>query len=221
MAEETNILKNLSINFIICCYFGQSEDLIKAAIDRAYIDMASHTLIWPDGKTTNSKWECRKDASDEIRQHLRSYPGGSDSFDDWYKDTICAIEKPYEKQGVTLSAGQTHKWLNMTIKYIYVFSNILESDDSRLNDVESFLRGTCEKDYQAPIDRNVLKETGLDKCFSPWSKLKPDEYAELQKTLKSENDFLWELTNWESFAEKYKEVDKQSYEYYLKHIAGS
>ena len=43
----------LSKNFLVCCYFGQSEDLIKAAIDRAYVDMASHTLQY--NKFTNDE----------------------------------------------------------------------------------------------------------------------------------------------------------------------
>ena len=34
-------LKTLSINFLICCYFGQAENLGQAAIDSAYVDMAS------------------------------------------------------------------------------------------------------------------------------------------------------------------------------------
>ena len=29
--------KAVSLNFLVCCYFGQSKDLIKDAIDRAYV----------------------------------------------------------------------------------------------------------------------------------------------------------------------------------------
>ena len=41
-------VKTLSIIFLFCCYFGQSENLGKAAIDIAYVDMAAHTLKEPD-----------------------------------------------------------------------------------------------------------------------------------------------------------------------------
>ena len=43
-----------------------------------------------------------------------------------------------------------------------------------------------------------------------------DEYEEVMKSLKGEQDFLWEMSNWESFVEKYKENDKDSYDTYLR-----
>ena len=48
-------VKTLSIIFLICCYFGQSENLGKAAIDIAYVDMAAHTLKEPDESDRRKK----------------------------------------------------------------------------------------------------------------------------------------------------------------------
>ena len=62
--NEKNI-KELSLDFLICCYFGQSKDLVKAAIDRAYVDMASHTFTG-FGADYETKWECRYKASEYI-----------------------------------------------------------------------------------------------------------------------------------------------------------
>ncbi len=62
-------IKKQSLDFLICCYFGQSHDLIKAAIDRAYIDMASHTLKWPENAPKDSKWECRYKGTIRIIEH--------------------------------------------------------------------------------------------------------------------------------------------------------
>lgn len=39
-----NDLERKCHNFILQCYFGDMENPIDAAIDRAYVDMASHTL---------------------------------------------------------------------------------------------------------------------------------------------------------------------------------
>lgn len=128
-------LRNLSLDFLICCYFGQSKDLVRVAIDRAYVDMASHTMT---------------------------------SF----------------------------------------------KEDKKLKEISDFIMQTDVSEYSIPIDSYVMKEEGLDKSFGPWSRLDEKQYEKLQKNLK--NDFMWELTNWESFKEKYKEIDGESYEVYYK-----
>ena len=53
-------LTKKAYNFILQCYFGDMSDPVEAAIDRAYSDMASHTL--KGFKDYYEKWECRFEA---------------------------------------------------------------------------------------------------------------------------------------------------------------
>ena len=204
-------LKTLSLDFLICCYFGQSKDLVRAAIDRAYVDMASHTMISFKEEKTENKWDCRYRASKSIKNDLCNYPLDYNNYADWHNKAIDNIKGIY---GEKINDGQAQKWLNMTVKYIFVFANILEEEQKelKLKEISGFIEKTCVSDYNMPIDSYVMKEEGLDKSFDPWSRLDDKQYEKLQENLK--NDFMWELTNWESFKEKYKEIDRESYEAY-------
>ena len=107
-----NDYKKLSLNFLVCCYFGQSKDLVKPAIDRAYVDMASHTLVFQgfdkEEDKIKTKWKCRFDASQKIRTALEAYPMEKTSFDCWHSLVIHKIKEVYEPH-IGLSDGQSHK----------------------------------------------------------------------------------------------------------------
>ena len=72
---ENKNLSDTCLDFLICCYFGQSKDLLKAAIDRAYVDMASHTLIGLE--KYNKKWYYRYEAYKTISTAIIKYSEGS------------------------------------------------------------------------------------------------------------------------------------------------
>ena len=61
-----NDLERKCHNFILQCYFGDMENPIDAAIDRAYVDMASHTLKGFAEHQYQEKWELRFEASSKI-----------------------------------------------------------------------------------------------------------------------------------------------------------
>ena len=212
--NNTNELnKELALEFLVCCYFGKSEKLLGAAIDRAYVDMASHTL---EGfKDTNKKWDCRFNASNCIYNAIKNYPSSSTSYDDWHLNTIKTIKKCYSTPA--LEEGQAQKWLNMTVKYLYVFKCILGIDYPGLADAKSFLSNTNEKDYWPPVDSYILKGSGHPN-YMPWSGITNDKYKDLKISMDAENqDFIWELKNWETYREKYEDSPTEgSYKKHLK-----
>ena len=65
-----NDLERKCHNFILQCYFGDMENPIDAAIDRAYVDMASHTLKGFAEHQYQEKWELRFEASSKIKKAL-------------------------------------------------------------------------------------------------------------------------------------------------------
>lgn len=203
--------KKLALDFLICCYFGQSVDLCMGAIDRAYVDMASHTLHFINKDSVDEKWESRLNASNTILSRICNYSG---AFLKWHCETIEMIKERYNgklannNEEKTLTEGQAQKWLNMTVKYLYVFKVLLEKDDDRLKQIKTFLDETSEDYYKMPIDSYVLKEIGGN---PPWSGLSKEEY---EKT--SEKSFLWELEKWEELMQKYKKYDKGTYQRFYK-----
>ena len=212
---DSDELRTLSINFLICCYFGQSENLGKAAIDRAYVDMAAHTIDIPD---LDTRWESRYKASCVISSRLKEY-SPEIGFNEWHKETIAKIKEEYERN---LSEGQAQKWLNMTIKYLFVFSTLLGMEDKRLSKFIGFLTSTDASKYKIPIDGFVLRGSDIKEIKNKtWSKLGEDNsnsYGDVeQELIKKGYDFLWELKNWEKFSKKEKKnPDKSTYARYIK-----
>ena len=208
-------LRDLSMNFLICCYFGQSENLGKAAIDRAYVDMASHTI---NIDKLNTRWEYRYNASCVISSRLKEY-SPEIGFNEWHKETIAKIKEEYERN---LSEGQAQKWLNMTIKYLFVFSTLLGMEDKRLSKFNRFLTSTDASKYKIPIDGFVLRGSDIKEIKNKtWSKLGEDNsnsYGDVEQELINKGyDFLWELKNWEKISKKEKKnPDKGTYARYIK-----
>ena len=119
-----------------------------------------------------------------------------------------------------LTDGQAHKWLNMTIKYLFVF-NSLYSKDKRLASVEHFLNDTDIHDYKVPVDSYVLK--GVNHDDITWSKMDEERYGKAYERIMNKvgtgKGFLWELESWEDFLIDYRKYDCGSYaKYYNKHI---
>lgn len=222
MSED---LKLLSLKFLVCCYFGQSSGLIDAAIDRAYVDMASHTIHKCKFTDDDTKWECRKNASIKIKERLINYPCEKNSFDEWHSSTINEIKNQYN--GYNFTEGQANKWLNMTVKYLYVLKQLL-GDEFDGQECEIFFNNTKVEDYKIPIDSYILKGTGVGGSWSNFigeddNNSKKDIYQEKYQAVidnisEDKIPFIWELEKWEEYASKYAE--KSKYERYLDKKSG-
>lgn len=194
--------------FILYCYFGDMANPIEAAIDRAYIDMASHTLRG-FGKDYHIKWELRFMASEKIKEMLKNI---SKDYDDWHGKTCKIIQKIYNDKGIDFSYGQAQKWINMTTKYLYVFSLIFaDREDERLFVIPEAIIKHHEK-LHIPIDNYILSELQLDK-FAPWSKMDEDMYNECRNNFVGK-DIDWELENWNTVSNAKKVNDIASYARY-------
>ncbi|SKA62802.1 hypothetical protein SAMN02745111_00704 [Eubacterium uniforme] len=205
-------IKDLAINFLICCYFGQSENLGRVAVDRAYIDMASHTLKFND-EFKDERWKCRYNASVVLLDGLKNC---NKDFKEWHSSMVNALKMEYNGKlltdNKTLTEGQAQKWINMSIKYLYVFSVVLGKNDERLKDFTELLSISVEN-YNMPIDSYILKEKGYKNIS--WSKLNENEYKKIISEIEGANKFIWELEHWEEASQKHKEFNKDSYERYI------
>lgn len=125
-----------------------------------------------------------------------------DAFDAWHRQAREEIISIYAKNqpSVSLTHGQAQKWINITIKHLYVLDI---SDYSWLFD-----KGIIECLHVA-IDNIITKKAqqskdiNIAKPKNSWSSWDSDFYEKYQKELREkikamkEIPFVWEMENWE------------------------
>lgn len=193
---DVDILKSLK-----ALYFGDFTNPIKAASDRAYRDM-NRTIRFVAGvsKATRDKLkdEVYKVFVVELKDLNSKNIKSQDDFDKWHKKVSDEIKKIYSsKVGKdnggydTLTYGQTQKWINMTIKYLY----ILEAYS--FSGVFKFLHIPLDK-YILNIVEDKLKISRPILVWSRWDNY--DEYLEYQKLIrdkiKPQVPLRWEFREW-------------------------
>lgn len=150
-------------DFLLRLYFGSGDDDLTRAIRRAYQDL-SRTVYG-----IGAHPEARPLAQETLRLELEALPTRDDvaaqsSFDAWHEDVCYKLSVAYEKGGYFgFCVGQAQKWLNMALKYIYVFG------EARLPGYAG-LYGFCH----VPIDNIVLNSSefeGLAQFCEAWSRI--------------------------------------------------
>lgn len=194
------------LDFLVYCIFGDMSEPADAIINRAYVDMASHTMR--DLKDVDEKWECRYNASNLIRESLAQLV--EEDFDSWHQKICNALIKEYPVD--KLSYGQAQKWINMVIKYTYVLKKLNVVPKSLF----TYVTDAHLLSFHPPIDSYILKDV-LSDSETKWSKMDYGEYETIRKDLKSRKfDFVRELHEWTEISEAQKEHDTNSYERYIK-----
>lgn len=200
--DEKDILE-----FFKYSYFGNLKDPIEAASNRAYRDMC-RTLDFKDideNDKKNFKEEVKAILKNIIKnedknQNINNIKN-QDEFDTWHHglcDNIiekCKKIEKYKKtdndkkEKIQLTYGQAQKWVNMTIKYLYILN------DHTFDNVFDFLH--------IPVDNYILdianKNFRIDKPKKPWSKWDEEQYRNYQNEIKLKikiAPLLWEFDNW-------------------------
>lgn len=191
--EMTKVDKD-ALDFLKVIYFGAITDPYEAASFRAYRDF-NRTLRFGD-MADEARIDLRKQATEILRERISNIAEEThmtqETFDTWHKETCGLIRQPYVKAGIEFSWGQAQKWLNMTIKYLYIV-------------------GTCTFDgvfqfCHIPVDNYVFeiahKELGVPVPKVRWSRWSDydSQYMTYQKELRSRikdcDPLRWEFKYW-------------------------
>lgn len=128
-----------------------------------------------------------------------------DTPTDKMKDVLIHRESNKRKESV-LYYGQAQKWINMTLKYMWMIG-LLDSD--AINELE------------VPIDNYILKAAYSEKYISSmpeyaWSQLYKEEYDSIQQQIKEKTGTLgeWECGVWIAQAALERKKDKKSKKLY-------
>lgn len=200
--EEKFMMKEKANDFLIFCYFGSRGNDIDSVINRAYVDMASHTMA--TFKNVNDKWKCRWLASGVIKKAIEVI---DKPYDEWHSDTCKNIISKYPDN--VLSYGQAQKWLNMTVKYVYVLKLL-----GKFENQYKYISDEHVSEFHVPLDSYILENILGDKS-TVWSKMDGDKYKEIRGKLTEKTyDFLDELQEWEELVMGTRKYDKDSYGFY-------
>lgn len=217
------------------------DNYVKWASDKAYLDMNRTMTFKEVGNTEKEKKDIqskraklRDDVTNEvIKQKFLKYSG--QDFYEWHEDVCNAIIKKYNNKLVKregnsrteeytdLTYGQAQKWLNMTIKYLWLIKRLgLVKDENEEGKKIIEIFSKYEKKFNIPLDsyiikyaekahsQNELKESINSSLIggSKWSKIDSyDNYKQYQKKLKraikESFPLEWELKHWHKAIEYY------------------
>ena len=173
----------------------------EGAAHKAYADMARRTLrIKEDSK---ERKVLKEQATKILRQAVEKLKKDSSDFPKWHEKSCNALIACY---GGQLSYGQAQKWLNMLLKYLYVYDvkgyETLFSQEEKITDLDM------------PVDSKVIdalrRKYNVKRPTAGWSVWDRNTYRAYQAAARSalqknasdiENSdeqipFYWELIHW-------------------------
>ena len=196
------IKASLSVNKYADSFLLYVRDFSGAA-NKAYADMARRTLRIKEGPKGRIK--LKKNATKVLRQAVESLKIDSSDFRKWHEKSCDALIACY---GGQLSYGQAQKWLNMLLKYLYVYD---------VKGYESLFAEERPRTMDLPVDTTVIKKLrkyGVNPPAIGWSKWDKGTYCAYQTSARDalwsaadiENPderipFYWELIHWSDASE--------------------
>lgn len=173
----------------------------EGAAHKAYADMARRTLRIKEN--SKERIALKKSATEILRQAVEKLKNDPSDFPKWHEKSCNALIACY---GGQLSYGQAQKWLNMLLKYLYVY------DVNGYETLFSSREGIAALDM--PVDSKVIealhRKYNVKRPTAGWSVWDRNTYRAYQAAARSalqknasdiENSdewipFYWELIHW-------------------------
>jgi hypothetical protein len=164
--------------YLLRVYFGSNPDRLFCCISRAYRDM--NRTLRGFSKTTESE-KVRTQGSGIVRSFLMSLTAAKDttliqaSFDTNHAATCRQLCEMFAGAGYgEFRVGQAQKWINMALKYVFVFGEERLPGYSR-----------CYWLAHIPLDNIILERLrplGAPHLTTSWSRVSSyEEYMAIQK----------------------------------------
>lgn len=178
-----------SYKFLSRVYCSNGNDTYERASERAYLDLCRTLRLNSMDMTSH-----RKEIADILRERIAGLLASSvdqQSYDHWHKAICDELVEYFSALDIGFTYGHAQKWVNMTMKYLYIL------DEADFSDIFDFLH--------VPIDSIVidLAKSMLDvsKPDFLWSKIPDyDSYftyqTKLRENIKDMSPMRWELKAW-------------------------
>lgn len=182
------------LDFLKAVYFGDFSDCMKAASSRAYRDM--NRTIRFNSLHSNIRIYLRERVTvifeREIPLLTSEVVKKQEDFDDWHFNICYAIRKLYRDNVVALTFGQAQKWVNMTLKYLYIL------EKNSFEEIFCYLHVPLDN-YVFDIVRDVLEIERPKIAWSKWDEY-DKEYLLYQKKIREKvkecEPLRWEFRFW-------------------------
>lgn len=199
---ETKVDKDI-LDYLKAIYFGDLTDPLKAANSRAYRDM--NRTIRFNGLPDATRLALREKVNAVFDAELTKLKSDSitsqDEFDAWHHSVSDNIKKLYLDEGVNLTYGHAQKWINMTIKYLYM----LEANS--FDGVFEFLHIPLDN-YVFDIARDLLGIARPKVAWSSWDNY-DEQYLCYQNLIREKittgTPLRWEFRYWLKVARNIEE----------------
>lgn len=194
-------------DFLKHMLFGAWNSIYIAASERAYRDMC-RTLRLEGVDSTKLRDTVDKMMEQTICSALKTGFEDQKQYDTWHRKICFEIQKVYTDNNADMTIGQAQKWLNMTMKYLFI------ADVPGAADVFCY----CHVPIDSYIIDEAEKKLGLKRPTTPWSKI-PDyeKYFDYQKEIRTRLGGIapleWEFKTWLTAA-----ADKKEQKNYLEEI---
>lgn len=188
--EKTKIIADSdSYDFLSHVYCSGKGDIYERASERAYLDLCRTLRLNGVNMTSH-----RKEIADILRERISGLLASSvsqNSYDHWHKAICDELVEYFSTLDIGFTYGHAQKWVNMTMKYLYIL------DEANFSNIFDFLH--------VPIDSIVidLAKSMLDvaKPNFLWSKIPDyDTYfayqTKLRENISDMSPMRWELKTW-------------------------
>lgn len=119
--EQVVINKDI-VDFLKMIYFGACSDPLFAASSRAYRDR-NRTIRFnslESAKRIELKNKVKLILEEDLSKLSIVNFKSQEDFDLWHRSVSEKMIFEYKKQEIILTNGHAQKWINMTIKYLYI-----------------------------------------------------------------------------------------------------
>lgn len=182
--------------FMLQLTFGKYDDVYDAAINKAYKSL-NRTIRF--GNTTGEKRnELRQTVVELITKSINELNENEKitkcDFNAWHKNLCLSIVDVYNDAGITFYCGQAQKWVNMTLKFLYILDyHVIHKFFHYCHvPVDNYILDAAERIFGIPKP---------DVCWSRWEDY-DNEYMTYQNTLcnmiddQFEIPLRWEFREW-------------------------
>lgn len=189
--EKTKFTTDPDSNeFLANVYCPKKEDNVyKRSSERAYLDLCRTLRLNGVDMTSH-----RKEIANILRERITALHTShidQNSYDCWHKAICDELVGYFLPLGIGFTYGHAQKWVNMTMKYLYIL------DQANFSDIFDFLH--------IPIDSIVIdlaaNKLSVTKPKFVWSKIPDyDSYfayqTKLRENISDMSPMRWELKVW-------------------------
>ena len=213
-----------SIEFLLYAYFqikvnDDYDKICNAAIDKAYSDatmMAAFNALKKRAEKSVIE-DAKKSGIRKIRESLNDLISATDydkSHDKLCKDVVGEFKGiKTEKDDKAFTYGNAQKWVNMTMKNLYVISNAIKDINGKLPKECEEILNIADK-FHVPVDRYIIEAVLEDEDFNnkklpqkdetikPWSTWVEEDYkcflGEVKEMCRKKQKTMieWECEAW-------------------------